>query len=144
MPVRPVPDRPAGGRNENEAHDVSRTKAGLLWIMGLAYIAAGANHFVSPDFYLPMMPPYLPAHLELIYLSGVAEVVLGVAVLVPSLRPKAAIGIVALLIAVFPANLHVALYDVPLLGEATGLGIGNWVRLPVQALLILWAWWYTD
>jgi uncharacterized membrane protein len=90
-----------------------------------------------------MMPPWLPAHRELIFLSGLAEVVLGVAVLVPRLRRMAAWGIIALLIAIFPANLHIALHDVPLFGAAQGAGIWNWVRLPFQAVLIAWAWSYT-
>lgn len=122
---------------------MSRVKRALLWLMGIAYVGAGVMHFVNPDFYLPMMPPYLPWHLELIYLSGVAEIALGVAVLVPALRVWAAWGIIALLIAVFPANIHIALYNVPLGGAAEGAGILNWVRLPIQALLIAWAWWYT-
>ncbi len=122
---------------------MSMIKRGLLGLMGIAYVGAGVMHFVNPDFYLPMMPPYLPWHLELIYLSGVAEIVLGVAVLVPALRVWAAWGIIALLIAVFPANIHIALYNVPLGGATEGAGILNWVRLPIQALLIAWAWWYT-
>lgn len=122
---------------------MSRTKRILLWVMGIAYILAGLNHFREPGFYMPMMPPYLPWHAALVFISGVAEVVLGVAVLVPSLRRLAAWGIIALLIAIFPANLHIALYNVPIGGNAEGLGIWNWVRLPFQAVFILWAWWYT-
>ncbi len=111
--------------------------------MGVSYGVAGANHFLNADFYLPMMPPYLPLHLELVYLSGVAEVALGVAVLVPGFRRLAAWGIILLLVAIFPANVHIALHDVPL-GEAEqGAGIWNWVRLPFQGVLIAWAWWYT-
>ncbi len=90
-----------------------------------------------------MMPPWLPAHRELVLLSGVAEVVLGVAVLVPRLRRIAAWGLIALLIAIFPANLHIALHNVPLFGAPHGAGVWNWVRLPFQAVLIAWAWWYT-
>jgi uncharacterized membrane protein len=115
----------------------------LLWLMGIFYAVGGINHFANPDFYMPMMPPYLPLHLELIYLSGVAEVVLGVAVLIPSVRSLAAWGIILLLIAVFPANLHIALHNVPLGARTEGLGVWNWVRLPLQAVLIAWAWWYT-
>lgn len=115
----------------------------LLWVMGVAYVAAGVMHFVAPDFYLPMMPPYLPWHLELVYLSGLAEIVLGVAVLVPATRVAAAWGIILLLIAVFPANMHIALHNVPLGGAAEGAGLANWIRLPFQAVLIVWAWWYT-
>jgi uncharacterized membrane protein len=122
---------------------VSLIKRVLLWVMGIFYVTAGVNHFANADFYLPMMPPYLPAHLALVYLSGVAEIVLGIAVLIPRFRPLAAWGLIALLIAIFPANLHMALYDVPVGGRTQGLGIWNWVRLPLQGVLIAWAYWYT-
>lgn len=116
----------------------------LLYVMAAFYIFAGVMHFVRPDYYMPMMPPYLPWHLFLVYLSGVAEVVLGIAVLVPWLRSLAAWGIILLLIAIFPANLHIALNNVPVFGAAEGAGIGNWIRLPFQLVLIAWAWWYTE
>jgi uncharacterized membrane protein len=122
---------------------VSRLQHVLLWVMGIFYAASGVIHLVDPAFYLPMMPPYLPWHLGLIYLSGLAELVLGVAVLVPATRRVAAWGIILLLVAVFPANLHIALHDVPLGGRAQGFGVWNWIRLPFQAVFIAWAWWYT-
>ena len=115
----------------------------LLYVMAAFYILGGVMHFVRPQFYRPMMPPYLPWHDLLIFLSGVAELALGVAVLVPGLRPLAAWGIILLLIAIFPANLHIALYNVPVFNNPEGAGIWNWVRLPLQGVLILWAWWYT-
>jgi uncharacterized membrane protein len=115
----------------------------LLYLMVVFYVFAGANHFVQPDAYLPMMPPYLPWHRALIYVSGAAEVGLGLAMLSPALRPAAAWGLILLLIAIFPANLHIALHDVPLFGNPKGFGVWNWVRLPFQAVLIAWAWWYT-
>jgi uncharacterized membrane protein len=115
----------------------------LLWLMSAFYVAAGTMHFAVPMAYLPMMPPYLPAHLPLIYLSGLAEVGLGLAVLFPRLRPLAAWGLIALLVAIFPANIHIALHDVPVFGASEGAGIWNWVRLPFQGVLIAWAWWYT-
>lgn len=119
------------------------TKRVLLWVMAIFYVFGGINHFRNPDFYMPMMPPYLPWHAGLVFLSGVAEVILGIAVLIPQLRQIAAWGIIALLIAIFPANLHIALYNVPLSGAVEGFGIWNWVRLPFQLVLIAWAWWYT-
>jgi len=115
----------------------------LLYLMAVFYTLAGVMHLARPDFYLPMMPPYLPWHAELVWLSGVAEAVLGVAVVVPALRGLAAWGIILLLVAVFPANVHIALHNVPVFGASEGAGIGNWIRLPVQGLLIAWAWWYT-
>jgi uncharacterized membrane protein len=117
-----------------------RIKTVLVWVMGPLTILAGLNHFRDPAFYIAIMPPYLPGHAELVALSGVAEILLGVAVLVPRVRSLAGWGLVALLVAVFPANLHMALHpelypDVPV--------IGLYLRLPIQALLILWAWWCT-
>jgi len=123
---------------------MSGVKRVMLWVMGIFYVVAGLAHFVRTDYYLPMMPPYLPAHRELVLLSGVAEVVLGIAVLIPQTRRLAALGIILLLIAIFPANLHIALHDVPVFGAAEGAGIWNWVRLPFQLVLIAWAWWYTQ
>ena len=115
----------------------------LLYLMAVFYALAGVMHLIRPDFYLPMMPPYLPWHAELVWLSGVAELLLGLAVLVPALRGLAAWGIMLLLVAIFPANVHIALHNVPVFGANEGAGIGNWIRLPIQGLLIAWAWWYT-
>jgi uncharacterized membrane protein len=122
---------------------MSTVKRILLYVMSAFYVFAGVNHFRDPGFYLPMMPPYLPWHAELVALSGVAEIGLGLALLVPAWRRLAAWGVMALLVAIFPANLHVALHDVPIGGRAEGLGIWNWVRLPFQLPLLVWAWWYT-
>jgi uncharacterized membrane protein len=122
---------------------MSLPKRLLLYVMSAFYVFAGVNHFRDPGFYLPMMPPYLPWHAALVALSGVAEIGLGLALLVPAWRRFAAWGVMALLVAVFPANLHIALHDVPIGGRTEGLGIWNWVRLPFQLPLLVWAWWYT-
>jgi uncharacterized membrane protein len=119
------------------------TKTILLYVMAAFYAAAGMNHFVHPDVYLPMMPTYLPAHRELILLSGLAEVGFGTALLIPNVRPAAAWGLIAMLLAIFPANINIALHNVPLFGRSEGFGAWNWIRLPFQAVLIVWAWWYT-
>ena len=118
------------------------------YVMGAFYAFAGVNHFLSADFYMQIMPPYLGAHRELVELSGVAEFALGIVALVlaprvPRIRRWTAWGIIALLIAVFPANLHVALNNVAVGGASEGLGALNWVRLPLQGVLIWWAWIYT-
>ena len=122
---------------------MSVAKRVLLYVQGAFYVFAGSMHFLRADAYLPMMPDYLPAHAELVFLSGVAEVMCGLGLLLPQTRRLAAWGTIALLIAVFPANIHVALHDVPLFGAKEGAGALNWIRLPFQALLIAWAWWYT-
>jgi uncharacterized membrane protein len=124
---------------------MSRTKRILLWLMAIFYISAGFNHLMNPAFYLAIMPPGLPNPEWLNVLSGLAEIVLGVFVLEPRVRKLAAWGIIALLIAVFPANIYVAVENVGLPAGEPGTGNGplNWVRLPFQAVFILWAWWYT-
>lgn len=108
------------------------------------YKPAGAAHFIAPRFYLPIMQASLPWHLGLIYLSGIAEMALGAGLLVPAFRCAAAWGLIALLVAVFPAKLHVALHNVPIGGRTEGLGIWNWLRLPLQGTLIAWAWWHAQ
>jgi uncharacterized membrane protein len=115
--------------------------------MALFYVLAGVMHFVAPPFYLQMMPPWLPAHSLLVQISGVAEIVGGLGLLVPATRVAAAWGIIALLIAVFPANLHIATHGILLQGLPAWMPppttTANWVRLPLQGLLIAWAWRYT-
>ncbi|MGF1468528.1 MAG: MauE/DoxX family redox-associated membrane protein [Sandaracinaceae bacterium] len=111
--------------------------------MAALYIAAGVNHFVNPDFYLSIMPPYLPWHDALVALSGVAEVICGVGLLIPRTRAPAAWATIALLVAVFPANLHMAIADVPMGSPPQSTGLLRWIRLPVQLVLVAWAWWYT-
>ena len=86
------------------------------------------------------MPPYLPWHAELVYLSGIAEIMLGALLLPRQFAKLAAWGLIALCIAVFPANLHMALHAE--LYPAIPLW-ALWLRLPLQGLLIAWAWWYT-
>lgn len=115
-------------------------KQAFLILMSLFYTAAGINHFINPNFYLRMMPPYLPLHLELVYLSGLIEIALGIAIAIPRVRRLAAWGIIALLIAVYPANIHMALHP-ELFPEFSRLGL--YLRLPVQILFIAWAYWYT-
>jgi uncharacterized membrane protein len=102
-------------------------------------VAAGTMHFVKPDFYLKIMPPYLPLHRELVYLSGFFEMALGLSLLISRLSRFAAWGIIALLIAVFPANIYVYQHpDVISISPIVGL-----LRLPLQGVFILWAYWHT-
>jgi len=130
---------------ERGRHPMSRAKRVLLWVMAIAYMFAGFNHLMNPDFYVAIMPPKLPNPEWLNVLSGLAEIVLGVYLLAePRVRALAAWGIIALLIAVFPANVYVALENVGAEGPGSGAGFGNWIRLPFQLLFVVWAWWYTD
>lgn len=112
----------------------------LRYVLGAAFIAAGANHFLNTGFYLSIMPDYLPWHRALVYASGVAEMALGALLFVSRFRKLAAWGMIALMIAVFPANLQMALHT-GLYPQFSELAL--WLRIPGQAMLIAWAWWYT-
>ena len=109
-------------------------------VFGALFVVAGLSHFRDPGFYVGIMPPYLPWPLALVYISGVAEVVLGALLLFSKWRVMAAWGLVALLVAVFPANLHMAMHPelYPSIAPAALL-----LRLPLQGLLVAWAYWYT-
>jgi uncharacterized membrane protein len=112
----------------------------MLWLLGIFFMAAGVNHFHDPGFYVKIMPPYLPWHQELVYLSGVAEFLLGALVLIPKCRSLAAWGLIALLIAVFPANIHMA-FDSGAYPQIPPSLL--WIRLPLQFVMIAWAYWFT-
>jgi uncharacterized membrane protein len=105
-------------------------------------ISSGVLHLVRPEVYLPMMPPYLPAHLPLVYLSGIFEILGGVGMLLPWTRRWAGLGVIALLIAIFPANIHIVMNDVPVAGLDVPLW-GHLLRLPLQGVMIWMAWWGT-
>ncbi len=112
----------------------------MKWMLGILFVAAGGNHFLNPDLYVAIMPPYLPWPLTLVCVSGAAEIALGLLLLVPRFQSVAAWGLVALLIAVFPANLHMALHPESF---PTFPPIALWIRLPLQGVLIAWAYWFT-
>jgi uncharacterized membrane protein len=128
----------ANGRGESAMRIV---KTVTKWVCALFYIGAGVNHFVNPDFYLRIMPPYLNYHLPLVYISGVAEIVLGVMLLIPQFTRKAAWGIILLLIAVFPANIYVYQHQDVIDSDLSNTA--HLIRLALQGVLILWAYWYT-
>ena len=106
------------------------------WLLAVFFIAAGTNHFASPAVYEEIMPPYLPWPLALIYVSGVAEIGLGLLALIRRFRAVAGWGLIALLVAVFPANIHMALH-----GFHSAAGWMLWARLPIQFLLMAWVYW---
>jgi uncharacterized membrane protein len=118
----------------------SMPKKIALFTLGIAYVVAGGNHFVNPEFYIAIMPPYLPLHSELVLVSGVFEVIGGIGVLIARVRSLAGWGLVALLIAVFPANLHMALHP-ELFPDVSAAGL--YARLPMQLVFIAWAYWAT-
>ncbi len=113
-----------------------------LVLASVFYIAAGTLHFIKTEFYLRIVPPYIPWHPAMVYISGVCEVAGGIGLLIPQLRRVAAWGLVALLISVFPANLYMAT-------DPLGAGTQSispfiaWGRLPLQLLFIWWVLWAT-
>lgn len=111
-----------------------------LFVMSVFYIAAGVNHFWHPEFYLRIMPPWLPWHNELVVISGVCEILLGLLLLFSSTRRLAAWGIILLLIAVFPANFQMMLNYWNESNSELWISI---LRLPLQILLIWWAYSFT-
>ena len=117
-------------------------KIALRWLLTLFMVLGGVTHFLNPDAYVAMMPDALPAHLALVYISGVAEIAGGLGLILPQTRRLAAWGIVLLLLAVFPANINMAINDIPLDGRDLPTW-ALWGRLPLQALFIAWAYWYT-
>ena len=114
-----------------------------LILAAIFYVVAGSLHFFRPEFYLKIMPPYIPFHSAMVYASGFFEVLGGVGLLIPRTRRAAAWGLVALLIAVFPANLYMATNPVET-GAATLSPIVRWGRLPLQLPLIWWVLWCTS
>ena len=106
------------------------------------YVVAGSLHFIRPEFYLKIMPPYVPWHLAMVYLSGALEMLGGLGLLVPQTRRAAAWGLVALLIAVFPANIYMATNPIEA-GAASVAPVLRWGRLPLQLPLVWWLVWCT-
>ena len=129
------------------AGPLARRKRTLSRVMGVTYAIAGVSHFLAPDAFARAVPPEFPRPRALVYVSGLAEVALGLGMQFDRTRRASAWGIVALLVAVFPANVYMATDDaaadfVPdrLAGVAR---VAAWVRLPFQAVLVLWAWWHS-
>ena len=108
--------------------------------MSFFYIYIGILHFVDPEKFLQIMPPYLPFHLELVYLSGFFEIVLGALLIPLASRLYAAYGIILLLIAVFPANIYLAQTNGAAMNISPEIA---WGRLPFQLVFIGLAIWHS-
>ncbi|UVW33818.1 DoxX family protein [SAR92 clade bacterium H455] len=115
----------------------SWVKRFFLFLLSAFFTYAGFHHLLAPDFYVSIMPPWIPGHLALVYISGVFEIMGGIGVLIPRFRALAGIGLVALLIAVYPANLYMAFNpelfpDIPV--------VALYVRLALQFVAFYWAY----
>ncbi len=119
---------------------MQKLKPIIRYLLALFFVLAGVNHFINPGFYLKIMPPYLPWHLVLVYLSGFLEIALGILLPIPKFTHLAAWGLIALLIAVFPANIHMAVNH-ELFPEYRAMTL--WLRLPLQLVLMALSYWCT-
>jgi uncharacterized membrane protein len=117
-------------------------RVGLV-LAAIFYTGAGSLHFLRPELYLKIVPPYIPWHLAMVRISGFFEILGGLGLLIPPTRRAAAWGLIALLIAVFPANLYMATNPIEA-GAASIAPVLRWGRLPVQLLLMWWVLWCTQ
>lgn len=109
--------------------------------VAVPFVAVGVGHFTHDHLFVAIMPPYLPWHYELVWLSGVFEILGGIGLLVPRTRRFAAWGLLALLLAVFPANIHMAVNEVYLPIEGAPQNpMANWIRLPFQLVIAAQVW----
>lgn len=110
-----------------------------LYLAALIFVYAGVSHFTKERFFMKAMPPYIPYHRAMVLISGVAEIALGLGLLFDATRVYAAWGLIALLIAVFPANIYMVtsgkFHQIP--------AYALWLRLPLQFVLIWWMYQYT-
>ena len=120
-----------------QRHD--RPRIALRWLAASLFIAAGANHFRSPGPYRRIVPPGFPNPALLVALSGVAEIAGGAGLLVPRLRRAARWGLIALLVAVFPANVYMAVRPERFADWHLPRWT-LWARLPLQVALAAWVW----
>jgi uncharacterized membrane protein len=123
-------------------HEERGFKRVARWAMVVFMVASGIGHFAITDAYVAMVPASFPSPRLLVYVSGVAELLGGIGLVVPwpRLRRAAAIGIILLLVAVFPANVNMAIHHISPFGmQASPAAL--WGRLPFQVLFVAWAWW---
>jgi uncharacterized membrane protein len=121
----------------------NKLKKASIYLMGCSYILVGILHFANTTLFLNIMPPYLPFHLELVYLSGATEILLGSLLMLKKYQTYAAWGLVLLLIAVYPANIYLAFNKVPQEALEVSAFAVSWVRLPIQFVLLGLAYWHT-
>ena len=114
---------------------VTIIKSILIIISSFFYVIVAIKHFIEPEYFLSIVPPYLPYHLELVYISGLFEILFGLLILFPKYRYYGAIGLILLLVAVFPANIYLAQSKEAQEALGATQEIATW-RLPIQGVLI--------
>ncbi len=116
-------------------------KISLIFLIVL-YLIAGTNHFVHPSAYLKLIPPYLPFPKLLNLMSGFFELLFGLMLIFKPTRKPAVFGIILMLIAFVPAHIYMIQTAPFMLGKLLVTKTGAWIRLPLQAVLIAWAYWH--
>lgn len=122
-------------------HNTHRRKEILRGVLAVCIIIVGITHFLRPEQYARIVPPPFPP-LASVYVSGFFEILGGIGLLIPFVSVLAAWGLISLYIAVFPANIYMTLHNIQIDGIPHNQAL-YWARLPFQAVLIAWAYWYT-
>jgi len=117
-------------------------KTALRFLLAALMITAGVLHFVTPEPFVKIVPVFLPFPETLVYVSGVAEILLGAGLLWPKVRSLCAWGLIVLFISVYPANINMAINPIEM-GSIPDVWWVHALRLPFQFVLIAWAYWYT-
>ncbi len=107
---------------------------------GLTFVFAGVSHFLIPETFMKLMPPFIPFPLMMVYISGVFEILGGIGLIISKTKKAASYGLILLLLAVFPANIYVALENIQLGGFMSN-SFYQWFRVVLQIPLIIWVWW---
>jgi uncharacterized membrane protein len=123
-------------------HPKNIRKETLRVVLAVSLSIVGVTHFTHTEQFVRIVPPQLPNPVALVYISGFFEILGGISLLIPLVSVLAAWGLIALFIAVFPANINQAINSIPIDG-IPNYPMLYWFRLPFQIPLILWAWWYT-
>lgn len=120
----------------------SKARTPVRWLVTLAMVGIGIAHFASPDPFVSIMPPFLPFPLAMVLISGACEIALGLGLAPLRTRRWASYGLIALYVAVFPANIYMAVANITPAGVAEPVPAwAAWGRLPLQPLLMWLAWW---
>jgi uncharacterized membrane protein len=139
----PEPQHVAPADAGNPPSRRNLVRAILRFVLALFFVSAGLLHFLQTGLYMQIMPSSLPWPLALVYVSGACEILGGCAMIPARTRRLAGVGLIALLVAVFPANIHMLMHPEPVLGREVPNWL-LWARLPLQGFLIAWVWWSTQ
>ncbi len=121
---------------------IEKARTALNYVIAFAMVGVGITHFVNTPFFVSIMPPWIPFHEWMVWLSGVAEIIVGILLAVPRTRKLGGWALIALLVAVFPANIHMAIHHIQPAGVTEPVPEwAAWGRLPLQFLFMGIAWW---